>query len=746
MTGSLAACLLILSRAAAGAESPEQPLPVLEGPEVTIDSPARLREPLPSSRVPASVDVIEGERAQASGAPTVVGSLERGAAGLTLLDEQGNSYQSGVSIRGFQGTSVTGVPQGLSVFLDGVRINEPTAEEINFDLLPTDDLDRIEVIRGPSAVFGRNTLAGVLNLSTRRGKQEWMAAARLALGSYGQQKYQLQVSGAKAPFDWYFSGTETREDGWRDSSQARLSRAFGKLGYQSAGTDLTLSYQYAQNRIYQAGSLPPGELADHRSGNFSPGDFFDPLLDFVTLNLRQDLGHGFTLSANGFVRRLTVEQFNVSLLADNTRFQAGTTSAGGALQLSSDALFLSRPNLLIVGLDYDHSSVEATVFEEKNDRTLADCTRDAIASGADPAQACPLQQLSTRVRDRQNAFALYLQDNLELAGHLLREGDKLFLTAAARWDWLRHRISDQSPASPGRESASGTSVFRRLDPLVGLNYNLSRNHGIYLSWSQGFRAPALLELTCSGPAAICPGLQAGTAPDPVLNPVRIVNYEAGGWTRPLSWLEGKLSVYRSDVFDDIFAVSPTGTTGVFFQNIGETRRQGLEIGLRAAFEQRLVAFASYALTDATFEQDVVLATPRQTSDCAGASCSEHVAKGSRFPLVARHRANVGIELRPTGWLLLSLSGLYVGSQRLRGDEENAAAPLGAYFSLDGSVRLSSGGLAASLLLTNLLNSSYETFGTFARNPKLPGDPVEAFRTPGRPFQLLASVSYQLQGT
>src|SRR5712664_1949735 len=80
---------------------------------------------------------------------------------MTLSDEQGNSYQPDLSLRGFQATSVTGVPQGVSVFLDGVRVNEPTAEEINFDLLPLEDLERIEVTPGPSvrrARKGRGSL------------------------------------------------------------------------------------------------------------------------------------------------------------------------------------------------------------------------------------------------------------------------------------------------------------------------------------------------------------------------------------------------------------------------------------------------------------------------------------------------------------------------------------------------------------------------------------------------------------
>ncbi|TMA26365.1 MAG: TonB-dependent receptor [Deltaproteobacteria bacterium] len=726
--------------AAEAPANPAQNTPVLEAPEMIIVSPARLREPLPPSWIPASVEVIAGDAMQS--APTLPESL-RHQGGLTLLDEQGNSYQPDLTLRGFTATSVTGVPQGVSVFLDGVRINEATAEELNFDLLPIDDLDRVEVIRGPSVVFGRNTLAGVLNLVTRRGKSDPAASARVGLGTYGQQDYRLQFSGAAAPFDFYFSANETREDGWRDASQARLSRAFGKVGYVRSGTDLTLSYQYVQNKIHQPGSLPPADLLADRSGNFTPGDFFEPFLNFVTLNLRQDLGRGFTLSANGFARHLSIEQFNVSMLADNSRLQARTMVAGGALQLSSDNRFFQRPNLLVAGLDYAHAAVDATVFTEKNDRTLTDCLRQAIANALDPSQACPLREVNSKVRDRQNTFAAYLQDTLQIAAGALHEGDELLLSAASRWDFIRHGITDDSPPSSGRENSSGAEVFRRFDALFGLNYNVSPKHGVYLSVAQGFRAPALFELTCASPAAICPGLQAGTAPDPALKPVRTINYEVGARTRPVRWLEARLSVFRTDVFDDIFSVSPTGTIGVYFQNVGQTRRQGLELALRAALEPALEIFANYALTEASFETDLVLATPRQTSDCSASSCLEHVSAGNRFPLVPRHRANAGIELRPSSWLWLSLSGLYVGSQRLRGDEENVAPELDGYFSLDAGARATAGGLSASLQLTNILDARYNTFGTFARNPKLPGEPVEPFRTPGRPFQVRASLSYRL---
>jgi iron complex outermembrane recepter protein len=718
---SAAACLLLAAPlAGSGAQESGASVPAagqVEAEEEIVVVGRLPQSRLPPSSVPAPVQVIVGEALQSAGPPSLPDSLAGQVPGLTLADEQGNSYQPDLSLRGFQATSVTGVPQGVSVFLDGVRINEPTAEEINFDLLPTEDIERVEVVPGPSVLFGRNTLAGALNLITRRGQDGGAAFAEVAGGSAGFQKYRARLSGRKGPVDLYLSGGETREDGWRQASQARLSKGFGKLGFRANGTDLSLSYQYVNNRIAQAGSLPASELARDRTANYTGGDFFAPRLNQLVLNVRRDVGDNVTLSANGFGRLLHVEQFNVNLIAEDSRLFSRTASAGGTLQVDRRATLFGRWNLFTAGFEYSHSDVEVRVFDEHD--------------------------LETKVRDRQDTLAVYLQDTFRLASSALREGDELILTAAARWDWIRHRIGDESPVRPGREDASGVHAFRRLDPLVGLNYNLSRDHGFYVSWSQGFRAPALLELTCAGPAAICPGLQAGTAPDPPLNPVRAINYELGLRTRPVRWLSAHVSAYRTDVFDDIFSISPAGTSGVFFQNIGKTRRQGLEARVRGKPAGWLDAALTYALTEAWFEEEMVLATPRPTSDCSGASCTERVRAGSEFPLVPRHRAHAGLDFHPYDWLLLSVSGAFVGAQWLRGDEENAAPKLDGRFSLEGGVRVSVGGFVAFARFTNLLGASYSTFGTFAPNAKLPGAPVEPFLTPGRPFQLFAGVGYGL---
>jgi outer membrane receptor protein involved in Fe transport/FixJ family two-component response regulator len=728
-------CFLFLTSALAQED-------ILRLPPVTVTAPARLPEvPLPPSSIPASVQVITGEEIRKSGALTLQDFLPR-LPGVTSSDEQGNSFQPSLSFRGFQGTSVTGVPQGISVFLDGVRINEPDVEEINFDLIPLDDIERIELIRGPSAIFGRNTLAGAVNIITKRGGTEREFVPELAWGSFGRQNYRGHLAGTGGPIDYYFSGLYFHEDGWRDVSEGRISRAFGKLGYQGKGTDVTLSYQYTQNRIEQAGSLPLSLLQEDRKQNFTGGDFFRPLLNVGILNLRQELGSGFTLALNGFGRNLDAEQFNVSLIGDNTRLFNNTTSGGGTLQLSHQALPFGRENLLIVGTDYVHNRVRVKVFEEKNERTLSACSDEAVAAGENPSEACPLQELNTKVRDQQNAFGVYLQDTFDLAKALFLKGDSLVLTAALRWDWLRHDITDESPGLDGRPSAAGVFTFSRVNPRLGFNYNLSPDVGLYFSYSQGFRAPAFLELTCAGPGAVCPGLQAGVASDPPLNPVKARNFELGLRTKPYPWLDTELSLFRTDVSDDIFSVSPTGTLGLFFQNIGDTRRQGLELSIRGTYRGLLDGYVNYSFTQATFRDDVMLATPRLTPGCVTPPCTEFVRKGSDLPLIPNHRLNAGVDYHLMDWLTLSLAAFYVGQQRFRGDEANVAAPLKDYVVLNGGIRGQWKGFTASLWINNLLNNKYETFGTFAPNAKLPGDPIEPFLTPALPINVLGGVSYR----
>src|SRR5216117_987895 len=166
-------------------------------PEIRV-TPPLVPGALPPSSTPSRVDTLTGPEIRRDAPAVLPEALER-FPGVTLQSEQGNRLQPNLSLRGFTISPVTGLPPGLSVFLDGVRLNEPTVEEVNFDLIPLEDVERVDVIRGPSVLFGRNTLGGAINMVTRRGKEVREIVPEVAAGSFGHRDCRLRLGGSARP-------------------------------------------------------------------------------------------------------------------------------------------------------------------------------------------------------------------------------------------------------------------------------------------------------------------------------------------------------------------------------------------------------------------------------------------------------------------------------------------------------------------------------------------------------------------
>ena len=101
--------------------------------------------------------------------PRILSDALKSVAGFSTYDDLGSAYKLNLSSRGFYSSPVVGLPQGVAVFLDGVRMNEPEASQVNFDLLPMDHIQRIEILSGNGSLLGRNALGGAINLVTARG-------------------------------------------------------------------------------------------------------------------------------------------------------------------------------------------------------------------------------------------------------------------------------------------------------------------------------------------------------------------------------------------------------------------------------------------------------------------------------------------------------------------------------------------------------------------------------------------------
>jgi iron complex outermembrane receptor protein len=650
----------------------------------------------------ATLDV---QALDARGVRSLADALEQ-LPGVTTSDELGATAQLDVSLRGFQVSPVIGLPQGVTVYVDGVRANEPDAHEVNFDLLPLEDVERVDVVYGPSVLLGRNALGAAVNLVTRRGGVPASRELEASAGSWGRYELKAHAGARHGVWDYYVGARYEHETGWRQDTRSRIGTLFAKVGLLNGTWDATLSYSGADNRISQAGSLPESLAAVRPDSNFTGGDYFAPRSHLVILNGQRLIGTT-QLALNAFGRSLESEQFNVNFVGEDSRQRNATGAGGGAVQLSGKARVGARELRWLAGADADYDHVAVRIF--------------AVPRGGAP------DSLTESVRTNQVNGGAFAGANVELV-------PRLTATLAARYDWIRIPFEDLVDASQ-----SGLNVFRRLSPRAGLTWTSGHGHDVFASASRGFRAPAVVELGCADPQAACP-LPFALGPDPALRPVVATTYELGWrYHGPHGGLDASADAYRTDVRDDIFFIAST-VTGGYFQNIGATRRQGLELALQWIGSTGARAYANYGYTRATFETTATLATTR---DSAG----ETVTPGDVLPMVPDTRINAGLAVPLVAAhaasgpsLVMGLDARYVGHQWLRGDEDNATSRLSDYAVADLSLTLAWRELELRCTVGNLFDRRYYSFGTFAENPTAPGTPVQRWLTPGPPRHVQLSLS------
>src|SRR5437879_7561484 len=177
----------------------------------------------------------------ARGVRSLADALEQ-LPGVTTSDELGATGQLDVTLRGFQVSPTIGLPQGVTVYLDGVRVNEPDAHEVNFDLLPLEDVERVEVSYGPSVLLGRDSRGPAVNLVTRRGRAPATREIELSGGSYGRYEVKANAGDRLGVWDYYVGVRYEHEDGWRQAPRSRIGTQFGTLALLAGGGHATHIY------------------------------------------------------------------------------------------------------------------------------------------------------------------------------------------------------------------------------------------------------------------------------------------------------------------------------------------------------------------------------------------------------------------------------------------------------------------------------------------------------------------------
>ena len=724
LTSALVIASLLLVPAAIAAQQPDSSkadttaaaheLPPIE----VVGSIAPAAGPTIGSGVPARVTTLDAAQVDAY-EPRILSDALKGVAGFSTYDDLGSPYKLNLSSRGFYSSPVVGLPQGVAVFLDGVRMNEPEASQVNFDLLPMDHIQRIEILSGNGSLLGRNALGGAINLVTARGTGPTSGTIELSGGSFGAARGEAHVSGlSRKGLDWYVGGNYNREDGWRDVTGAEGYQGFVNIGKLGETSGIRFQGFYSRDSAETAGSLPESIFAESADSNLSAGDF-EKLWAFQgSVQAYKQFGLG-RASGTVYFRRHRAERFNANQADDPDAFGISyNTSFGYTADYRWTTVINDRTALsLRGGLDGEVTRVNIDIFA---DSTKFGATRAPTTQARSP-----------------------LWDIAPFAAADLTVG-KVTLSAGARYDYVRIPFKNLLDLT-----GDTTGTYKRFNPRIGASVEVTPGGSVFASWGQAFRAPAVIENACADPEAPCP-LPFALGDDPPLEPVKASTLEGGfRYARDRVSLSG--SVYYTSVKNDIFLTpfgetEPTGSTiDGFFVNLDKTRRVGLEAGTAYTFRAGHSLYLNYSYTRATFQSDAEVFSIRETDEVDGEPVinpfptENDVTPGSRFPLVPDHQIKLGGLARIGRYVSVGADGRYTGKQYLRGDEANVTDQLDGYFVADARVGVEFGRWEINGIVTNVFQNKSAIFGTFNINQGNPdGLTVERFLTPNarRAFRLV----------
>ena len=496
------------------------------------------------------ISVKDITRAQAT---SLADHMRNQLVSVNISDVQNNPFQPDVQYRGFTASPLLGLPQGISVYLNGVRFNEPFGDTVNWDLIPLAALDSVALYSGSNPAFGQNTLGGALSLKTKNGFNYTDNEADVRFGSFGQQQYTIQSGGNNGNWGYYFIGNRYQEDGWRDFSKSELKQALASFSYQNDNNYVELLLAANDNEMTGNGAAPEELIAiEGRETVYTHPDQTNN--DYKTISISSDsiLTEQFYLQANAYYRQNKINSINgddsdyeecdfgagetlceedeedgsLSLVnfvgydegtlfsdistidadeVDGTLNDGATdnTSYGFATQLIHLTSFDSYEQEVIFGLGMDKADIafrSNTQFGILHNNS-ADDDRSVSATGFFDGESQVRLDVTT---EQQYIFASYSM--------AFEQG--FTLNIAGRYNNSHIIMNDL--IDDGEGSLDGDHKFNRFYPAVGVDYQINNEFTAKLSYSESSRVPSPAELSCADEDEPCK-LPNGWVADPPAN-------------------------------------------------------------------------------------------------------------------------------------------------------------------------------------------------------------------------------------
>jgi iron complex outermembrane receptor protein len=734
-------------------------------PAATVAAPA---EPgaIDRDKVPSNIQTLSAADFDPATTPSLLDALARGLPGVALSDQTGNQFQLDLNYRGFIASPVIGTPQGLAVYQNGVRINEVFGDIVNWDFIPQNAISRMTLVPS-NPIYGLNAIGGALSFEMKNGFTYHGVEGEVSGGSYGRIGSSVQAGGQVGNLSGYIAADAIDDAGWRDYSASSLRRVYVDLGARGDQTEFHVTFTGADNNFGAAAATPVQMLEQNWSSVYTLPQTTQNQLAFLTASASWKPSDTWTYQANAYFRNFnqahvdgngtntqntgcpdptvlcfpnlngTVSNLitttgqtvpatgllGTSVLGEIDRTWTTTNSFGGTAQAASSEKVFGHDNNFVVGMSIDRGLVQFSTTSELgtiNPNQFPFVQGSGLFIDQPSGDVAPVGLGATTLYT-----GVYTTDTFDVT-------PRLSVTAGARFNFAQINLMDQLGNDP---LLNGSHDYSHFNPMVGATYKLTPNLTLYGDFAVANRAPTPLELGCSDPLRPCL-IDNALVGDPNLNQVVTYTFEAGLRGHfdiakgQLNWTVG---AYHALNTDDIINVASPIPGHEYFQNGGDTLRQGIEANATYKWD-RWNIYANYTYVDATFLNALTLSSP--FNPYADANGNIFVVPGDHLAGIPDFRFKLGAEYRITDPWKLGADLNVVGSQYLVGDESNQNPKIPAYWvvNLHSSYQISKN-FEVFGLVKNLFNQRYYVYGTFFDTTSFPYLNLTDPRTfvPGMPF-------------
>ena len=606
-------------------------------------------------KIPRNVQVIDAATVADQHALGLHEVLNERLGSATINDVQGNPLQPDLQYRGFTASPLLGTPQGIAVYQNGVRINEPFGDVLQWDLIPSFAINDAQLIPGANPAYGLNALGGSLSLHMKDGFTAPGYRVEALGGSFS--RYRTVGEYGKQFGNWaiYAGVSAFGEQGYRQHSPSNAQNLFADLRNKEADHEVGVNVTLGRSTLYGNGPVPIELLQNDRSSVFTWPDITQNSLLMVNADASQQLGgrvamqgtayfrHAQRNTSNGDAAEFTTcpdstehlrccaiyedahplsDEAGRSIVTDeayDAAFNTTRTISDGLGASLAALTFKSRwprdPTTSWSGPSYDGSHVDFLQRAEAGWLTPDRTVQGIGVHLSDPS-------FHTDLGVQNQAVGVYAADTWSVT-------KAITIQASARLNWLDTELDDRLGSA-----LDGHHHFLRVNPALGATFAVAPQLNLFASYSEANRAPSAAELSCADPEQPCRVPNAFIS-DPPLEQVVSRSAEIGLRTKlgppTHPWLVGSLAAFGTRNQNDILFVAGSSVGTCFFQNAGTTQRFGLEAALHGDY-RLLRWYASYTLLRATFESELELpggANPAAEGD--GDDKSLAVSPGDRIP-------------------------------------------------------------------------------------------------------------------